>query len=89
MSVAGRKMLRRKLDDNWRYGMPDDESIECAAKVFDIQSDAKSFVFGLENGTIEVRIQEGSKINTGCLTVPAPTLSGYIVVICRHCKISF
>ena len=55
MSVAGRKMLRRKLDDNWRYGMPDDESIECAAKVFDIQSDAKSFVFGLENGTIEVR----------------------------------
>ena len=54
MSVAGRKMLRRKLDDNWRYGMPDDESIECAAKVFDIQSDAKSFVFGLENGTIEV-----------------------------------
>ena len=55
MSVAGRKMLRRKLDNNWRYGMPDDESIECAAKVFDIQSDAKSFIFGLENGTIEVK----------------------------------
>ena len=54
MSVAGRKMLRRKLDNNWRYGMPDDESIECAAKVFDIQSDAKSYIFGLENGTIEV-----------------------------------
>ena len=37
MSVAGRRMMRRKLDDNWRYGMPDDEAIECAAKVFDIQ----------------------------------------------------
>ena len=47
-------MLRRKLDDNWRYGAPDDEAVECAAKVFDVQSDARSFVFGLENGTIEV-----------------------------------
>ena len=54
MSVAGRRMLRRKLDDNWRYGAPDDEAVECAAKVFDVQSDARSFVFGLENGTIEV-----------------------------------
>ena len=55
MSVAGRRMLRRKLDDNWRYGAPEvDEAVECAAKVFDVQSDAKSFVFGLENGTIEV-----------------------------------
>jgi hypothetical protein len=52
--VAGRKMLRRKLDDNWRYGMPDDSTLECAANVFDMVTDEKSFVFGLENGTIEV-----------------------------------
>ncbi len=53
-SVAGRKALRKKLDANWRYGLPDDATIECAANVFDMQSDDKSFIFGLENGSIEV-----------------------------------
>ena len=66
MSVAGRKMLRQKLDDNWRYGTPDDESIECAAKVFDMQSDARSFIFGLENGTIEASSVFSASVQRNC-----------------------